>query len=118
MAVHTLKYVRRSSAVLTSTILAAASHFLNPEIHQSLSNHAQTQLKHSIGEGMCNLELIQSILVQVYWKSPKDSTAWLRVGVAIRMAYQLRLHEAFNLLSPEGPTLQTIVCCFGIRIQR
>lgn len=29
-----------------------------------------------------------------FWKDPRDSSSWRKVGLAIRMAYELNLHAA------------------------
>lgn len=45
-----------------------------------------------MSEGMCDIQLVQALCIMVYWKSPTDNTAFLKIGHAIRMAYQLNLH--------------------------
>lgn len=41
----------------------------------------------------CDVFLVQSILVDVYWKDVKDLSAWRKIGSAIRMGYQMRWHK-------------------------
>jgi hypothetical protein len=42
--------------------------------------------------GECSLGLVQSLLIMVYWKTPTDTSAWVKIGIGIRLAYQLGLH--------------------------
>jgi len=36
--------------------------------------------------------MVQSLLIAVFWKEVTDVSAWRKVGMAIRMALQLRWH--------------------------
>jgi hypothetical protein len=62
----------------------------------ALQNHASSTLNRVIAEGKCDLGVLQSILVYGYWKPPTDKSSWLKVGMALRMLYQLRLHAGRN----------------------
>jgi hypothetical protein len=32
-------------------------------------------------------------MILVYWKAPTDRTAWLKIGLSVRIGYQLGWHE-------------------------
>ncbi|POY75459.1 hypothetical protein BMF94_1361 [Rhodotorula taiwanensis] len=89
---HTVEFVRMTSTVLFTTLLAVSAKFARPDLYQILRSHAMQLIGRGIMEGRATLGLIQSILCQIYWKEPSDSFAWLRVGIAVRMAYQMYLH--------------------------
>jgi hypothetical protein len=36
--------------------------------------------------------MVQSLLIAVFWKEVTDVSAWRKVGMAIRMGFQLRWH--------------------------
>ncbi|PWN36981.1 uncharacterized protein FA14DRAFT_152397 [Meira miltonrushii] len=90
---HTVDYVRRTSPTLFSTILAVSAKFIRPKLYDSLLMHAKQLVGRGIIDGKVSIGLVQSLLIQVYWKKPDDASAWLRVGEAIRMGYQLHLHR-------------------------
>jgi hypothetical protein len=46
-----------------------------------------------MAEGTATVAVIQSLFLLVFWKEPFDQNAWLKVGYAIRLAYQLHLHR-------------------------
>ncbi|GAA6043175.1 hypothetical protein JCM8097_008709 [Rhodosporidiobolus ruineniae] len=89
---HTVDYVRKNSTVLFTSILAVSAKFIRPDLYASLISTAKQLTGRSLIDGKVSVGLIQSILLQVYWKEPTDMTGWLRIGEAIRMGYQLHLH--------------------------
>ncbi|BEJ01330.1 hypothetical protein CcaverHIS631_0600120 [Cutaneotrichosporon cavernicola] len=91
--VHTVSFLRTSSMLFT-TILAAASKYALPERHGTLLAHAESLINRATNGGECCTALIQSLLILVYYKGPTDRSAWLKIGIAIRFAFQLRWHEA------------------------
>ncbi|BEI84611.1 hypothetical protein CcaverHIS002_0500120 [Cutaneotrichosporon cavernicola] len=90
---HTVSFLRTSSMLFT-TILAAASKYALPERHGTLLAHAESLINRATNGGECCTALIQSLLILVYYKGPTDRSAWLKIGIAIRFAFQLRWHEA------------------------
>lgn len=44
--------------------------------------------------GACDMAVIKSLLILVFWKDPVDKSAWIKIGMAIRLGYQLGLHLA------------------------
>lgn len=90
---HTLHYVRQKSTFLFVVVLAAASKLLHSSLFPSLYSHAETLLLATFRRGSKSAEIIQAILILTYWKKPDDSRAWLSVGYAIRMAFELDWHH-------------------------
>ncbi|GAA5969175.1 hypothetical protein JCM8115_004307 [Rhodotorula mucilaginosa] len=89
---HTVEFARSTSTVLFTTLLAVSAKFARSDLYSVLRSHAMQLIGRGIMDGRATLGLIQSILCQIYWKEPIDSSAWLRIGIAIRMAYQMFLH--------------------------
>ncbi|GAA5993222.1 hypothetical protein JCM10908_004516 [Rhodotorula pacifica] len=90
---HTVTFTRSTSTVLFTTMLAVSAKFARPDLYTVLRSHAMQLIGRGIMDGRATLGLIQSILCQIYWKEATDSFAWLRIGIAIRMAYQMYLHS-------------------------
>jgi hypothetical protein len=82
---HNVDYVRRTSTVLFTSILAVSAKFLRRDLYQPLLQSAKQLVGRGIIDGKVSVGLIQSILLQVYYKEPEDTSAWLRVGLAIRI---------------------------------
>ncbi|BGP37407.1 hypothetical protein JCM10450v2_001317 [Rhodotorula kratochvilovae] len=91
---HTAEYVRSTSTVLFTAILAASAKFFRTDLYPQLLLAAQQLVTRAMGgDGEPNIGLLQSLLILTYWKEPFDTSAWLKVGYAIRLGYQLRLHH-------------------------
>ncbi|GJN88061.1 hypothetical protein Rhopal_001017-T1 [Rhodotorula paludigena] len=91
---HTPEYVRSTSTVLFTAILAASAKFFRPDLHAQLLLTAQQLVTRSMGgDGEPHIGLVQSLLILTYWKEPLDTSSWLKVGYAIRLGYQLGLHQ-------------------------
>ena len=90
---HDLRYLRSTSTLLFTSVLSAASKFFRKDLHAWLLSHAQTLLNRAICSGVVNLGTIQSLQLLVYFKLPDDTSAWFKIGMAIRWGYQLYLHE-------------------------
>ncbi|GAA5851024.1 hypothetical protein JCM8547_009157 [Rhodosporidiobolus lusitaniae] len=91
---HTPEYVRSTSTVLYTAMLAVSAKFFRQDLYQSLLLSAQQLITRCMGgDGQPHLGLCQALLLVVYWKEPFDSSAWLKVGYAIRLAYQLGIHH-------------------------
>ncbi|GAA5903357.1 hypothetical protein JCM8208_001897 [Rhodotorula glutinis] len=121
---HTLAFVRSTSTVLFAALLAVSAKFARPDLYPALLANAQQLIGRGIVEARASVGLIQAILTLTYWKAPTDMSAWLRVGIAIRMALQLDLqvgrtgplpadeHEARLILDLER-TWHVLVCFDG-----
>ncbi|GAA6022464.1 hypothetical protein JCM10207_004403 [Rhodosporidiobolus poonsookiae] len=100
---HTLEYVRATSNVLFTAMLAASARFFRPDLYQALLLSAQQLITRFMGgDGLPHLGLCQAILIQAYWKEPFDSSAWLKIGFAIRLGYQLGLHRKRRTALPSS----------------
>lgn len=93
-ALHSLAYIRATSSPLTTAILAMSAKFFRSDLHVSLLQHYHTISSRALQADQCDVSLVQSILVDVYWKQVKDVSAWRKIGTAIRMGYQMRWHKS------------------------
>lgn len=89
---HTMSHLRRTSSVLFSTVLASASRFFRHDLHPALLSHARTLLDRALQLGSTDIGVIQSLMLQTYWKDPEDTSGWMKVGIAIRLGYSLFWH--------------------------
>ncbi|WVQ95862.1 hypothetical protein IAU59_002961 [Kwoniella sp. CBS 9459] len=81
----------RSSPSLFTAMLFASARFFRPDLSPTLRSHAEVLVNRAVTEGLFDLPTIQALLVLAYWKLPKDGTAYIKLGIAIRGACQLRL---------------------------
>lgn len=88
-AVHTSEYLRERSSILFTAVLAVTANFFQREAHQRLLGHVRQLLNVVIDKGSCNKAIVQAILILVYWKHPTDQSAWIKIGIATRLGYQL-----------------------------
>ncbi|WWC73872.1 uncharacterized protein I206_107844 [Kwoniella pini CBS 10737] len=69
-----------------------------------LLSHAQTLLTRSINNGVTDVAVVQSIMILMYWKLPADTSSWRKIGIAIRMGYQLYWHVPRTQSLPKDDT--------------
>nr|XP_018263396.1 uncharacterized protein I303_04890 [Kwoniella dejecticola CBS 10117]OBR85554.1 hypothetical protein I303_04890 [Kwoniella dejecticola CBS 10117] len=79
--------------VLLSSVLAVSAKFFRIDLSDVLMSHAQISLQRAIFAGECSISLIKALIVLVFWKDPADKSAWTKIGIALRLSYQLSLHE-------------------------
>jgi hypothetical protein len=131
---HTLEYLRRTSSVLFSTVLASSARFFRQDLHPALISHARTVLDRALLSGLSEIGVVQSLMIMTYWKDPEDTSGWMKVGMAIRLGYSRFWHiprhdplpeeerEARKLLvsgrndgadnrTPRGPGSVSVCCC-------
>ncbi|CAE6485991.1 unnamed protein product [Rhizoctonia solani] len=101
-ALHSPNYVRTRSSVLFTAILTVASRFGRPEAWENCNSLAQTLLGRALADGICSIEYVQALSLLTFWKDARDSSSWRKVGLAIRMAYELNLQE------PRSEPLSTV----------
>jgi hypothetical protein len=87
-----MQYLRSTSTVLFTSLLAAASKFTRRDLYPPLLSHAQVILDRALASGGADIGMIQTLMVLTYYKSPSDTSAWRKIGLAIRMGYQFRWH--------------------------
>lgn len=90
--VHSFTYLREHSALLLSAVLAVTAKFFHKELYPRLGSHSQRLISRAVEQGTCTTAIVQAILIMVYWKEPRDTSAWIKIGLAIRMGYQLGFH--------------------------
>ncbi|CAE6434915.1 unnamed protein product [Rhizoctonia solani] len=91
---HTPIYVRRRSRVLYTAILAAACRFFKPAHFKPVHDLAQLLLGRALSDGISSVEYIQALSIMTYWREAEDTSTWRKLGLAIRMAFELNLHIA------------------------
>lgn len=88
---HTYDRVR-ASTILFTAVLAASARFFRPDLAENLHSRADTLILRAVLGGLHDLQLVQAILVLVYWKrTPDDRTAYVRIGLACRLLCELRI---------------------------
>ncbi|KAG9096634.1 hypothetical protein FRC06_008480 [Ceratobasidium sp. 370] len=90
-ALHTPTYVRARSSVLFTAILCVACRFMRPRAWERCNALGQTLLGRALADGICSIEYVQALSLMTFWKDPRDSSSWRKVGLAIRMAYELNI---------------------------
>ncbi|CAE6366626.1 unnamed protein product [Rhizoctonia solani] len=91
---HTPIYVRRRSRVLYTAILAASCRFFKPSYFKPVHDLAQLLLGKALSDGISSVEYIQALSIMTYWKEAEDTSTFRKLGLAIRMAFELNLHHA------------------------
>ncbi|KAF8669655.1 Fungal specific transcription factor domain [Rhizoctonia solani] len=92
-ALHTPTYVRTRSSVLFTAILTVSCRFARPNVWENCNSLGQTLLGRALADGICSIEYVQALSLLTFWKDSRDSSSWRKVGLAIRMAYELNLHD-------------------------
>ncbi|KAF8598473.1 hypothetical protein BDV93DRAFT_609823 [Ceratobasidium sp. AG-I] len=90
-ALHSHSYVRSRSSVLFTAIICVACRFVRPHAWERCNALGQTLLGRALADGICSIEYVQALSLMTFWKDPRDSSSWRKVGLAIRMAYELNL---------------------------
>jgi hypothetical protein len=93
--------MRHHTIVLFSAVLAAASKLYRKDLWPQLLAHANLSLDRALLRGATHISLMQSLMILTYTKAPADTSAWRRIGMAIRMGYQMRLHVPRTSPLPE-----------------
>ncbi|CAK9779896.1 unnamed protein product [Cutaneotrichosporon oleaginosum] len=93
---YTLQYLRSVSPVLLSSLLAISAKFFRKHLYRALLSHANSVIDRAVGVGQCDIGLIQSLILLVYWKDPTDASSWVKLGIGIRLGYQLGMHIPRN----------------------
>lgn len=60
---------------------------------ERLLDHSRQLIFRRVGKSQCSIETVQALMNLTIWKRPLDQNGWMDIGIAIRMAYQLGLHE-------------------------
>ena len=87
-----MPYLRNTSSILFSVVLACTSQFFRKDLYPVLSAHASTVLDRALVFGAADIGIVQSLMLSTYWKAPEDTSAWRKIGMAIRMGYSFFWH--------------------------
>ncbi|CED83577.1 Zn(2)-C6 fungal-type DNA-binding domain [Phaffia rhodozyma] len=90
---HTASFTRETSPVLFSAVLTASAKFVLPGIYPKLLDFTNNMLGRCFGFGVLEIGFIQALSILSFWKPATDNSSFRRVGYAIRLAYELNLHE-------------------------
>lgn len=60
--------------------------------YRALLAHTRSVVNRAVGEGVCDIGLIQALILMITWKDPNDGSSWVKLGIAIRLGYQLGMH--------------------------
>jgi hypothetical protein len=74
----------------------ASARFFSPHVADALFEMALTMVLRALHHGGLDLTMVQALLVLVYWKKPKDPTAYHKLGLATRLMCQLRVEWDLN----------------------
>jgi hypothetical protein len=89
---HNASSCRSRSSLLFTCVLTVAAKVAQPSLYSGFRRLANCLFGDAIALGASKVDIIQSILLFAQWRSPDDCTAYHRVGLAIRMAQELRLN--------------------------
>lgn len=111
-----------NSPLLLSALLASASkRFYRDMRYKTLWKHASDSLDRVVNRDMLHITIMQSQIILAYSKDPSDPSAWRRIGVAIRMGYQLFYHVNRTLPLPDDGTVSRMILVgvtFGLHMCR
>ncbi|KAI1790697.1 fungal-specific transcription factor domain-containing protein [Ganoderma leucocontextum] len=92
-ALHSPDYVRSHSPFLFTTMLMACCKFFCPASYPAVRRLAHEWCVYTFAEGTENVETVQALACMTYWKEPADRRTWTYIGMACRMAVNLRLNR-------------------------
>ncbi|WVQ75758.1 hypothetical protein IAR50_005389 [Cryptococcus sp. DSM 104548] len=92
----------KSSDTLFTAILYASARFYHPEICRPLYTHANVLLNRMIMAGAVDKPSIQALMIMAYWSLPNDKSGYMKSGVAVRAAAQLKLWKKEERPLPEN----------------
>lgn len=64
---------------------------MRPELSEQCFDLAETVIGRMLRIGAATIPLVQALLALVYWKKPKDRTAYVKLGTAVRLIQQMRV---------------------------
>lgn len=92
-ALHSAEYVRSRSPFLFTTMLMACCKFFCPISYPDVRRLAHEWSVYTFAEGTESVETVQALACMTYWKEPADRRTWMYIGMACRMAVNLRLNR-------------------------
>ena len=101
-AYHTHARVSKSPALYTA-VLSVTCRFDRPELAPILREHAMSLVNRIVDSGAVDITLVQALMVLAYCKHVEDRSAYLKIGLAVRAACQLRIDTRRKGPLPDGP---------------
>ncbi|THV01262.1 hypothetical protein K435DRAFT_836889 [Dendrothele bispora CBS 962.96] len=101
----TFEYLRSKSTILFTAILTVAAKFERKDVYHCLLTLSQEFLARVFISGASALEIIQAIRILSSYREHTDSSNYLKIGYAIRMAYDLGLDKPHKRPLPEDEVL-------------
>lgn len=126
--IHTWQECRSRSRLLFTAVIAVTSRIVRPKVYKSCLMIANKLVGEAVETGACSIEIVQAINILAQWKRADDSSSWRRVGYAIRMAQELKLHiksprplppdagQAREVLNKERTWLNLIIADYHLAI--
>lgn len=68
-------------------------------------------LSRAINLGTCDIGIVKAIIIMVFWKDPTDKSAYVKIGIAIRLGFQLGLHLPLALRSLQEEDMKRTWYC-------
>ncbi|GAA5854792.1 hypothetical protein JCM8547_004073 [Rhodosporidiobolus lusitaniae] len=127
-ALHTVQYCRSSSALLFSAVLTVSAKAARPDRYDECLRRSNKLVGEVVELGTSSIEIVQAFCLLSHWQEAEDSKSWSRVGLAVRMAQQLRLNvraprplptdetQARKLLNRERVWLYLIIADYHLAI--
>ncbi|KAI0653216.1 fungal-specific transcription factor domain-containing protein [Cubamyces menziesii] len=99
-SLHSPAYVRRHSPFLFTAILMACCKFFHSSQYTAVRRLAEDWCVYAFAEGTESVETVQALACMTYWKEPADRRTWSYIGMACRMAVNLRLNKYVGRRQP------------------
>lgn len=100
---HTPEYVIRTSFILHTALLTVTAQTYLPEKYDKLRSRTNAMLGQAFAKGDAEIGLCQALSLLSVWKPANDKGSYLRVGYAIRLAYELGLNQTPKRPLPADP---------------
>ncbi|EIW60705.1 uncharacterized protein TRAVEDRAFT_165719 [Trametes versicolor FP-101664 SS1] len=104
-ALHSPDYVRSHSPFLFTAMLMACCKFFNHNNYHAVRRLAEEWCVFTFAEGTESVETVQALACMTYWKEPTDRRTWSYIGMACRMAVNLRLNKYVGKRQPSETQL-------------
>ncbi|CDO70586.1 hypothetical protein BN946_scf184636.g19 [Trametes cinnabarina] len=104
-SLHSPAYIRRLSPFLFTAILMACCKFFCANLYPAVRRLAEEWCVFTFQEGTESVETVQALACMTYWKEPADRRTWMYIGMACRMAVNLRLNKYVGRRQPHETTL-------------
>ncbi|KAH9857745.1 fungal-specific transcription factor domain-containing protein [Lenzites betulinus] len=104
-SLHSHEYVRSRSPFLFTAMLMACCKFFKPAIYPEVRRLAEQWSIFTFAEGIETVETVQALACMTYWKEPTDRRTWSYIGMACRMAVNLRLNKYVGRRQPNETAL-------------